>query len=63
MTTAPARSRGFEEPGKAAGLAALDVDLDVVQETAAALSGAEEVNPVPSVAPRSAGLLVHSDSR
>jgi hypothetical protein len=49
--------QGFKEFGEVAGLVVLDVDLEVVQETPAVFSDAEEVDPGAVGAPGSAGGL------
>ena len=52
--------QGFQELGEMAGLVVLDVDLEVVQEAAAVLRDAEQVDPGAVGAAGSAGgLAVH----
>jgi hypothetical protein len=51
---------GPEDPGEMAGLVVLDVDLKVVQKTAAVLGDAEKMHPGPvSAACPAGGLAVH----
>ena len=50
----------FQEFGEVAGLVVLDVDLEVVQEAAAVLGGAEQVHPgAVGAAGPAGGLAVH----
>jgi hypothetical protein len=52
--------QGLQEFGEVAGLVVLDVDLEVVQEAAAMLSGAQQVDPGAVAAAGSPrGLAVH----
>ena len=52
--------QGLQECGEVAGLVVLDIDLNMVQETAAVLGGTEEMNPGPVGAAGSPrGLAVH----
>ena len=54
--------QGFQQPAEVAGLVVLNADLEVVQETAAMLGGAEKMNPGAVGAAGSAGgLAVHGD--
>jgi len=54
--------QGLQEFGEVAGLVVLDVDFEVVQEAAAVLGDAEQVDPGAVAAAGSAGgLAVHGD--
>jgi hypothetical protein len=53
----------FQERGEVAGLVVLDVHLEVIQQPAAVLGDAEEVNPgAIGTAGSAAGLAVHGHS-
>ena len=55
-----AEVQGLQECGEVAGLVVLDVNLEVAQETAAMLGGAEQMNPGAIAAAGSPrGLAVH----
>jgi hypothetical protein len=52
--------QGFQERGEVAGLVVLDVHLEVIQQPAAVLGDAEEVNPgAIGTAGSTAGLAIH----
>ena len=52
--------QGFQERGEVAGLVVLDVHLEVIQQPAAVLGGAEEVDPgAVGAAGPAGGLAIH----
>jgi hypothetical protein len=45
VTTAPSRSKRFQQLSEVAGLVVLDADLEMVQQVPAVFGGAEQVDP------------------
>ena len=63
VTTTPARSKGSSSSVKWLVSLCFDADLEVVQQVAAVLGGAEEMNPgAVGAAGPAGGLAVHGDS-